>query len=451
MDLDKNNIGQLVDIIKLKDNKEIKYTGYIIKIEPNVIDLKLLDNSYNISINVDLNTKIILKEKKIEIGKPPFSKIIENKNLPNISYIGTGGTIGTHIDYKTGGVSMTRKPEEIIVTTPELSKIVNFKKVCSPVMRGSEDLTYIDWQNISSEVYNSLIDNAIDGIIISHGTDTLCWTGSAISFMIENINKPVLLVGAQRSPDRASFDGSMNLICAANFIKDKVPGVYVVMHGTINDDFCYITKAVKCKKLHTSRRDAFKSINDIPIAKVYLDGRIEYLKNKEYICNINKNKKPILNDDFEEKVAILQICPNSDPKILDWYIDQNYKGIILEGTALGHIPTGTGGEDKEFPKKLNWLPYIEKANKKGIILIMTSQSLFGRVNDKVYSNLRSIAKTGVEYLDQHDMLYSVAYIKLAIALKRFKSKDEIINFMKTNICGEISTKEIPKSFENSLV
>jgi len=451
MNLTKDNVGQLVEIIKLKDNKEIKYEGYIIKISESSVDLKLLDNSYNISVNINENTKISLKDEKIEIGKPPFSKIINNKDLPNITYIGTGGTIGTHIDYKTGGVSMTRKPEEIVVTTPELLKIVNLKKVSSPVMRGSEDLTYIDWQKISAEVYDSLIDDDINGIIISHGTDTLCWTGSAISFMIENINKPVLLVGAQRSPDRASFDGSMNLICAAYFIKEKVPGVYLVMHASINDDFCYVTRAVKSKKLHTSRRDAFKSVNDLPIAKVYLDGKIEYLQNKKDVYDYYKNNlKPVLNNDFEEKTGVLQICPNSNPKIMDWYIQEGYKGLILEGTALGHIPTGSGGEDKTFPNQLNWLPYLEKANKKGIILIMTSQSLFGRVNNKVYSNLRSISKSGVEYLEQHDMLYSVAYIKLAIALKKFKTKEEIINFMKTNICGEISSKEIPNNFENSL-
>jgi glutamyl-tRNA(Gln) amidotransferase subunit D len=268
--------------------------------------------------------------------------------------------------------------------------------------------------------------------------------------MIENVNKPVLLVGAQKSPDRASFDGAMNLICAAYFIKENVPGVYVVMHSSMNDDFCYVTKAVKCKKLHTSRRDAFRAVNDIPIAKVYLDGKVEYIKDKKLCCK-NNNLEPVLKNDFETKTALLQVYPNSDPKILDWYIDQGYKGIILEGTALGHVPTGSGGLDKSFPNELNWLPYIKKPVDKGIILIMCSQSLFGRVNDAVYSNLRYISNSGVEYLNQHDMLYSIAYIKLGVALKMFKTNAEVINYMNTNICGEISTKEIPNSFENSLL
>jgi glutamyl-tRNA(Gln) amidotransferase subunit D len=240
----------------------------------------------------------------------------------------------------------------------------------------------------------------------------------------------------------------MNLICASRFIQEKIPGVYTVMHSSMNDDSCDIIRAVKCKKLHTSRRDAFKAVNDTPIARVYENGKIEYLQTKDNILKYFNNKKPILNIDFEEKVAIVKAYPNSDPKILDWYIDQGYKALIIEGTALGHVPIGSGGNDPTFPKSKNWLPYIEKANKKGIILIMCSQSLFGRVNSKVYSNLRYINQAGVEYLNQHDMLYSTAYIKLGIALGRFDNKKDIINYMQSNIIGEISNKEIPKSFDN---
>jgi glutamyl-tRNA(Gln) amidotransferase subunit D len=450
MKLSKENIGQLVEIEKVKDNKNIKYKGYIINfnIHKKTIDVKLLDNEYNISVVVDDNTNIKLLDSKIKVGKPPTAKIVEKKDLPNVLFISTGGTIGTHVDYKTGGVSMSRTPEEIIATTPELSNIINIKNIKNPVTRGSEDIEVKAWKKIAQEVYSGLVDDNIDGIIISHGTDTLCWTGSAISFMIENINKPILLVGAQRSPDRASFDGSMNLICASRFIQEKIPGVYTVMHSSMNDDSCDIIRAVKCKKLHTSRRDAFKAVNDTPIARVYENGKIEYLQTKDNILKYFNNKKPILNIDFEEKVAIVKAYPNSDPKILDWYIDQGYKALIIEGTALGHVPIGSGGNDPTFPKSKNWLPYIEKANKKGIILIMCSQSLFGRVNSKVYSNLRYINQAGVEYLNQHDMLYSTAYIKLGIALGRFDNKKDIINYMQSNIIGEISNKEIPKSFDN---
>jgi glutamyl-tRNA(Gln) amidotransferase subunit D len=304
---------------------------------------------------------------------------------------------------------------------------------------------YKDWQILSKNIYNNLKDDSIDGIIVTHGTDTLSYTGSVLSFFIENINKPVLLVGAQRSPDRASFDGSLNLICAAYFIKEKIPGVYLVMHGSMNDDFCYVIKAVKSRKMHSSRRDAFKAINDIPICKVYSNGKIEYLKDISTFKNIEN--KLILKNDFEEKVCLLKIYPNSDPAVIDWYIEKGYKGIILEGTGLGHVPTGMQEKDN-LPENKRWLPFLKKAIDKGIIVLMSTQCLYGRVNDMVYANLRYIQKTGVEYLDKHDILPEVLQIKLSVALGRYTKKEDVINYLKTNIAGEISEKEISESYNN---
>jgi len=440
----KEDIGKLITIINNKENKEIIFKGYLVDIKENFYKIKLLDNGYNVDVLVTGSSKIVIEDQKITLGKPKSKPLNYNKNLPNIVYIGTGGTIGTHVDYNTGGVFMCRTPEEIISTTPELEDIVNIKETKSPFIKGSEDLGYKDWQEISKIVYNSIIQKEIDGVIITHGTDILSWTGSAISFMVDNINKPVLLVGAQKSPDRASFDGSMNLICAAHFIKEKIPGVYTVMHGSINDDFCYVIKAVKSKKLHTSRRDSFRAINDTPIAKVYQNGTIEYLVNKNEIV---VSKLPTLNNFFSDKVAIIKAYPNSDPRIIDWYLDNDYKGLIIEGTALGHAPILK--TDNGYEKK-SWLPYLKKAIENKVIVIMCSQSIFGRVNGKVYANLRYLEEIGVEFLDQHDMLVEVAYLKLANALSRFKTKKEIINFMKTNVVGEISNKEIPNSFDKSL-
>ena len=439
MKLTENDIGRLIVVTKNK----INYKGYVVEFNNQFVKLKLKDNGYNIDVVLDENTSIELTDTKVNFGKIPTHPIKHNPNLPNITYIGTGGTIGTHVDYNTGGVFMCRSPEEIISTTPELESIVNIQNIESPLMKASEDMDYKDWQKISEVVFNSLENKDIDGVIITHGTDTLAWTGVATSFMIENINKPVLLVGAQRSPDRASFDGSMNLICASHFVKERIPGVYLVMHGSMNDDFCYVIRAVKSKKLHTSRRDAFKAINDVPIAKVYASGKIEYLVPKDTLKL--PSEKPILNNSFDNRLAIIKAYPNSDPKVIDWYISNNYKGLVIEGTALGHVPVMK--EDNGFGEN-SWIPYLKKAIDKGLIVIMSSQSIFGRVNNKVYANLRYISSVGVEYLDQHDMLPEVVFIKLGIALARFDTNEEIINFMKTNIVGEISKKETPKDYDN---
>jgi glutamyl-tRNA(Gln) amidotransferase subunit D len=182
----------------------------------------------------------------------------------------------------------------------------------------------------------------------------------------------------------------------------------------------------------------------VPVAKVYDAGKIVFNK------KISKQKqKPKLLNEFEDKTALILVHPNKDPKIIDWYIENDYKGIVLVGTGLGHLPCGSGGLDKTFPTNKNWLPFVEKAVNNNIVVVMSSQCLFGRVNNKVYSNLRFVSKAGAEYLNSHDMLYSVLYIKLALALKRFKTKKEIIKYLETNIAGEISNKELVNSFDSS--
>ncbi len=448
--LTKDDIGFLVLVSRDEEKKKICYKGYIIDFTPNSIKLKLMDNAYNIDVVLDSKTTIQKFNEKINLGKIPTIKLKENHLLPSITYIGTGGTIGTHVDYNTGAVFMCRTPEEIIATVPELASIVNIKEIKSPFIKASEDFCADDWGVLSKSIFESIIKKEVDGVILTHGTDTLSYTGTAISFMIENINKPILFVGAQRSPDRASFDGRMNLICAAHFIKEKIPGVFLVMHGTINDDFCYVIRATKSRKMHTSRRDAFRAINDTPIAKVYVDGKIEYLVDKIKLQGVLNTKDLILKNTFENKVAIIKVYPNSDPSIIDWYIQKEYKGLVLEGTGLGHVPTGIGGTSQDLPKEKQWLPFIDKAVKKGIIIIMSSQCLFGRVNGKVYANLRYAKDAGVEYLESHDMLPETTYIKLGCAIAKFKTREEIINYMKTDICGEITKKETPDCFDKAM-
>ncbi len=439
--------GKLITISKA----DVTYKGYLVKVADlqgqQEITIKLLDNGYNIGVIVDKDTRVTLESEKKPLGKKHKLVFKQNKDLPAVCLVSTGGTIGTHVDYKTGGVSMSRTPEEILSTVPELLDIVNIKKIESLALKGSEDLSYKDWQRIAEKVYEQLVNPEIKGVIISHGTDTLAWTGSALSFMLENVNKPVLLVGAQRSPDRASFDGAMNLICAAQFVKEDVPGVYIVMHGSINDDFCNVIRATKCRKMHSSRRDAFRAVNDTPIAKVFSDGKVDYQKSKD-LLKAKPGDSPKLFSAFSDTVALIKAYPNSDPKIIDWYVKRGYRGLVIEGTGLGHCPTGFGGVDKSFDKKKSWLSHIRKATQKDVIVIMTSQCLFGRVNGNVYANLRYIQEAGCSYLDQHDMLPEVAYIKLGVALSRFKDREEILSFMAKNIAGEISKKEIPESFDN---
>lgn len=430
------------DLVEIKTKKEI-FKGILLPQEGNAVVIKL-ENGYNVGID----TKKVINMKKIKAGKKPGSikapKIKHNKKLPNITFISTGGTIGTHVDYVTGGVFMCRTPEEIIATVPEIADVINIKTV-SPFTVASEDMTSKDWQKLAKLIEKELNGGA-DGIILTHGTDYLHYTSAALSFMLPNLSKPVAVVGAQRSPDRGSFDGKMNLLCAAQYCKSDIAEVAVVMHGSSDDKFAYAIRGTKCRKMHTSRRDAFRPINDIPFAKIWPDGKIKIL-NKEY--NKRSNEKVSADTKFEDKIAVVKTYLGSDPSIIDWYIKKGYRGLVIEGSALGHVPTGESGTKAgSFDIKMSWIPYIKKAVDKGLVVVMATTCLYGRIHPFVYRNLRLASDTGMIYGEDlpSDMLPEVAYIKLGWVLGHTKDANKAKEMMLESYCGEISERSFADSF-----
>ena len=179
----------------------------------------------------------------------------------------------------------------------------------------SEDLTYSDWKKIAEAVQKEL--NAGNGVVITHGTDTLHYTAAAMSFML-NTTKPVVLVGSQRSPDRGSSDAFMNLVCAVTAAaKSDIAEVVTCLHGTTNDDYCLLVRGVKVRKMHTSRRDAFRPVNEMALAKVYANGKIEVV-NKDY--NKKGKGEVVVDAGFEDKVALVQVYPGMEPEVIDFYV-----------------------------------------------------------------------------------------------------------------------------------
>ncbi len=434
--------------VKVGDYVEIRWrnttlTGYIMpRIEAGEQETLIikLDNGYNVGLKeVDSVKKI---GKRIEFGKIPSVKVKKEPSLPTASFISTGGTIGTHVDYKTGGVYMCRTPEEIIATTPALTKYISLRSILSPFTIASEDLNYTHWQKLAKEIAKELNGGA-EGVIVTHGTDTMHYTSAALSFMLRDLCKPVALVGAQRSPDRSSFDGSLNLICAAHYITSDIAEVATVMHGSSNDDYCYAIRGTKSRKMHTSRRDAFKAINEPPLARIRANGAIEKLN-----TNVKTRGEGIVRVEtaFEPKVGILKFYPSADPTLLDYLVQKKYKGIVIEGTALGHVSTGkSGSKSSALAKKLSWLPRIEKAVKKGVIIAITSQSIYGRTNSNVYRNLRLLKNAGAIHCE--DMLTETAYVKLGWLLGQKLEREEVKKKMLENIAGEINPRITLGEFE----
>ncbi|HEV8289694.1 MAG TPA: Glu-tRNA(Gln) amidotransferase subunit GatD [Candidatus Norongarragalinales archaeon] len=387
-----------------------------------------LDTGYNVGIKHSTGVKIerlpgaIAKLAVFE--KAEFQK---NKNLPSISVVATGGTIASRVDYRTGGVHMLLSPEQILATVPELADFVNVKNVTSPFRLASEDMGPKQWMEIAKETAAELNDGA-KGVIVTHGTDTLHYTSAALSFLLKG-RKPVAVVGAQRSPDRASFDGAMNLVCGAHYAASDFGEVAVVMHGTPNDDFCFAHRGTKVRKMHTSARNAFKSVNAKPLAKIWSDGKIDKMNTD---AKMREEEKVTVEGRFDERVALLKVFPGSDPAVLDWYVSKGMRGIVIEGTGLGHLPT------QPLEKKKSWLPAVKHAVEKGVVVAVASQCLHGRTNDFVYTNLRLLKEAGAVHVD--DTLPETALVKLGWLLGSEKHDERVRELLRMNFAGEINER-----------
>ncbi len=393
---------------------------------PNILVVKL-DNGYNIGLEYKEGQIIekLLQHKK-EGFIFPKSKVGTTDSLSKVALLYTGGTIGSKIDYMTGGVYMLTKPEELLHEVPELKNIANIE-VEHLMSVASEDISYKEWQVMAKKTADALNNNAV-GVVITHGTDTMHYTSAALSFMIENPKGPIVLTGAQRSSDRGSSDAFMNLICSTQLAsRGSIKEVGICMHGTHSDNYCSFIRGSKARKMHTSSRDAFKAINSKELAKIYTDGKIEI----DNDAIIKRSEKMILKTEFEPKVALIMSYPNSDPEIIEYYNKKGYKGLIIEGTGLGHAPVSTSH------KEYNWLEAMKNGAESGMIIGMTSQCLNGRVNGNVYRNGRLIQETGVVYCE--DMLPEVAYVKLGFLLGNHSKKDAKRLLLK-NIAGEITEK-----------
>ena len=411
-------IGDFIKIV----TKTTEYSGNILPryeySNEEFIVIKM-SNGYNIGIDSNSVTSV----KKIEGGEEPKfippSKPDVKETLPKISILGTGGTIASRIDYKTGAVNPAFSAEELYSIIPELSAYANINtELISNI--ASEQMNPENWKNMAEKIIEKISDGN-QGIVIGHGTDTMAYTSAALSFALVNCPIPVIITGAQRSTDRPSSDASLNMISSVIVASEnRLNGIYLAMHSSIEDNEVSIHGGTRVRKNHTSRRDAFQSIGVEPIAIVN-QGNVTI--NNEF--NDNRDKfTPKIN--FDENVSLLKFHPGFNPKIIDTIIDSGAKGIILEGTGLGHVNSKCNNA-------------IKKAINKGMFVGMTSQCLNGRIKMTVYSAGRDLLKLGVVPLE--DMLPESALVKLMWAYGNYKD-EEIQDIMTTKIAGEFTERSI---------
>jgi glutamyl-tRNA(Gln) amidotransferase subunit D len=415
------------DIIKITSKSKI-YQGILIPRselgEHTAIIIKM-KSGYNIGIQATPEVKIekIGKGTKPTFASPPLPK--QNPKLPHVVIMSTGGTIASRVDYRTGAVRSAISASDLYGVVPELSDVaqVDTEIVFSLY---SENITQQHWTELAQAVAKR-IEQGVDGVVIAHGTDTMAYTSAALSFALQNLPIPIILVGAQRSSDRPSSDAATNLIGAVKAAGEApFAEVGLAMHETVSDAAIVVHRGTKVRKCHTSRRDTFKSINGFPIAKVKdLQVTMETEKYQRRDLNKKLNLKPI----FSEKVALVKFYPGLDPAIIDYYVEKGVKGILLEGSGLGHV--------SKF-----CFETIKKAVAKGVVVTLASQCIWGRVNMNVYDTGRDLLSFGVVPLD--DMFPETALVKLMWVLGQTSNPKEAIALLKTNIAGEYSPRSLPQ-------
>ncbi len=407
------------------------------ELQSGIVIVKL-DSGYNIGVDKKKIKKIGLVSKLKEMRAVQKEKTAVIKGLPKISLLHTGGTIASKVDYKTGGVVARFSPQEILDMFPELRGIADIE---SRLVRSmfSEDMRFQHYNLLAKEIEKEA-RNGADGIIITHGTDTLHYTSAALAFMLENLGIPVLLVGAQRSSDRGSSDAGLNLISAAYFIANSDFGeVAICMHETADDKDCVILPATKTRKMHTSRRDAFKAINTSPWARVnFGEKNISFIK-RGYSKKDKSKKISLTLIKPALKVGIAVAHPNMYAREFKSY--SGFDGLVIEGTGLGHAPVNKVDSFTAEHKKI--LAEIKRLGKKTVV-VMAPQTICGRLQMNVYSTARYLQQAGV-LGNMSDMTPETTFIKLAWLLSNYP-KQKAKELMATNLRGEISERTEKQDF-----
>ncbi|MDN5358604.1 MAG: glutamyl-tRNA(Gln) amidotransferase subunit [Candidatus Diapherotrites archaeon] len=426
--------GDVVEVVK----NGVTYRGTVLprteEIPDNVLMIKL-KNGYNIGIKITPETEIRILEK----GEPPKKysapiKVEHNPELPTAALVATGGTIASRVDYKTGGVVAEFTAEDFLLSFPEIAELANLKlKQVSNIF--SEDMMPDYWVRIAKGV-GEMIKNGVDGVVITHGTDTMHYTAAFLSFALQNVPVPVVLVGAQRSSDRPSSDAAINLLNAINVaVNSDLAGTFIVMHETMDDAWTTIHPGTRARKMHTSRRDTFKTVGDKPVGRslvVTKGGKIVDRKIKIWRHEFEKRGQKGFKIDAKanSNVFLLKSFPGLRKDIFE-HILLNHDGVIIEGTGLGHV-------------RQELIPVIAEATESGVFVGITPQPLFGRVHPHVYSTAVKMMEAGAVYLE--DMLPETALVKLMWALGHSKDREKVKEIMLTNYAGEITKRSRPDAF-----
>ena len=381
-----------------------------------------LANGYNIGL--DAGTVVTMRERgRREANyKIPEKEFPFDPAKPNVKLFGTGGTIASRLDYRTGAVIPAFSPGELYGSVPELADLCNLE---------TEKLFGVFSENMGPQQYIATakkigeeIEKGTQGVVIGHGTDTMHHTAAILSFMVQDSPVPIVMVGSQRSSDRPSSDAALNLIHAVKTAAEgDIAEVMVCMFGPTSDQYGLLHRGTRVRKMHSSYRSTFRTIGDTPLAMVDVKG-ITPLR-QDYVRR-DPERRVRINTAFEEKVTILYYYPTMLPDMVDALVDNGYRGIVIAGTGLGHVN-----------KPL--YPSLERATEAGVHIYMTVQTLWGYTQMYVYETGREIMNLGV--VPAANMLPEVAFMKLSWVLGQTDDRAEVKRLMLSAVNGEITERE----------
>ena len=401
------------------------FEGVILPRSGNFDDLHLvikMKNGYNTGIHVNRVKSIKEVGYKKAIYKIPEKEFPHSDTLRNVTLLGTGGTIASRLDYRTGAVIPAFTPGELYGAVPELADICNLKtKKLFGVF--SENMAKQEYITLAKTIGEEIAAGA-DGIVIGHGTDTMGHTAAILSFMVQQSPIPIVIVGSQRSSDRPSSDAALNLIHAVRAAAlGDIAEVQICMFGPTSDYYGLLHRGTRCRKMHSSYRSTFRTVGDIPLCMVNKNN-FEYLT-QDYLPR-DTERHVMIDPVFNDRVTILYYYPGMNPDLVDALVEKGYKGIVIAGTGLGHVN-----------KPL--YPAIKQAIKQGVHVVMTVQTLWGYVQMYVYDTGRDLLDIGVIPLD--NMLPETALMKLCWALGHTDDHDEVLRLMRHSVNHEITERE----------
>src|SRR5256712_8136393 len=384
-----------------------------------------LPSGYNVGLSIDRLKGLTPKSagEKPAFAPPPPPPPSPKEEIPRVVILGTGGTIASRVDYRTGAVHPAISSEELYALIPELSEVARIEpEIIFSVY--SENIEPENWSRIAERV-SEAVAGGVDGVVITHGTDTLGYTAAALTFALQGVPIPVILTAAQRSSDRPSSDAVLNLVGAVSVAGyASFSGVYVAMHDSESDGRVALHLGTRVRKNHTSARDAFKSVGVSPAALWSREG-LEI--NLEGLPQRRKAAKFSSKPRFEAKVALLKFFPSMPLTLLEALANGGTRGGEFEGDRVGRL---------NYKSSTLFMRFSEH----GGLVCMTSQCLNGRVNINVFDPGRDLLSAGVIPLE--DMLAETALAKAMWVLANSNSIEEARSMMRSSLCGEITERTL---------